>query len=146
MVEQDYYDLLGVQRGADEAAIKAAYRRLAKECHPDKNADASAAAAFKRLVEAYSVLSDAKNRALYDGRPYEPEPASRSRGSGPPPSTHPAPTTPAPTADPQTSGSPPLCGGTTSQASTQYAVSGAGDGESGVEAGVRGCLGGDCGG
>jgi len=37
MVEQDYYDLLGLTRGADEAAIKAAYRRLAKECHPDHN-------------------------------------------------------------------------------------------------------------
>ena len=37
MVEQDYYELLGVQRGADDETIKAAYRRLAKECHPDRH-------------------------------------------------------------------------------------------------------------
>ena len=36
MVEQDYYELLGVTRGADDGTIKAAYRRLAKECHPDR--------------------------------------------------------------------------------------------------------------
>jgi molecular chaperone DnaJ len=67
MVEQDYYELLGIQRAADEAAIKAAYRRLAKECHPDhqggcKNAEAR----FKAINEAYDVLKDPQKRAAYD--------------------------------------------------------------------------------
>lgn len=59
---------------ASGEAIKRAFRTVAKECHPDKNADATAAAEFKRLVEAYSVLSDERHRALYDGRPYEAPP------------------------------------------------------------------------
>jgi len=67
MVGEDYYELLGIQRGADEAAIKAAYRRLAKECHPDhqggcKNAEAR----FKAINEAYDVLKDPQKRAAYD--------------------------------------------------------------------------------
>src|SRR5438477_5239363 len=67
MVEQDYYDLLGVQRGADEAAIKAAYRRLAKECHPDRhNGCAQQEARFKAVSEAYEVLKDPQKRAAYD--------------------------------------------------------------------------------
>jgi molecular chaperone DnaJ len=67
MVEQDYYDLLGVQRGADEAAIKAAYRRLAKEHHPDtKNGCKESEARFKAISEAYEVLKDPQKRAAYD--------------------------------------------------------------------------------
>src|SRR5205814_10425142 len=67
MVEQDYYDLLGVQRGADEAAIKAAYRRLAKECHPDRhNGCRDQEARFKSVSEAYDVLKDPQKRAAYD--------------------------------------------------------------------------------
>ena len=67
MVEQDYYDLLGVQRGADEAAIKAAYRRLAKECHPDRhNGCRDQEAKFKAVSEAYDVLKDPQKRAAYD--------------------------------------------------------------------------------
>jgi molecular chaperone DnaJ len=67
MVEQDYYDLLGVQRGADEAAIKAAYRRLAKECHPDRhNGCRDQEAKFKAINEAYDVLKDPQKRAAYD--------------------------------------------------------------------------------
>src|SRR5205823_7430234 len=67
MVEQDYYDLLGVQRGADEAAIKAAYRRLAKECHPDRhNGCRDQEARFKAVNEAYDVLKDPQKRAAYD--------------------------------------------------------------------------------
>src|SRR5438067_5636065 len=67
MVEQDYYDLLGVSRGADEAAIKAAYRRLAKECHPDrKNGCKESEAQFKAINEAYDVLKDPQKRAAYD--------------------------------------------------------------------------------
>jgi molecular chaperone DnaJ len=67
MVEQDYYDLLGVQRGADEATIKAAYRKLAKECHPDRhNGCRDQEARFKAVNEAYDVLKDPQKRAAYD--------------------------------------------------------------------------------
>ncbi|HET8749391.1 MAG TPA: molecular chaperone DnaJ [Sphingomicrobium sp.] len=67
MVEQDYYELLGVARGADEAAIKAAYRSLAKEHHPDrKNGCKESEARFKAINEAYDVLKDPHKRAAYD--------------------------------------------------------------------------------
>ena len=67
MVEQDFYDLLGVQRGADDAAIKAAYRRMAKECHPDRhNGCSEQAERFKAINEAYDVLKDPQKRAAYD--------------------------------------------------------------------------------
>jgi DnaJ-class molecular chaperone len=59
--------LLGLQRGADEAAIKAAYRRLAKECHPDRhNGCPDKEARFKAVNEAYDVLKDPQKRAAYD--------------------------------------------------------------------------------
>jgi molecular chaperone DnaJ len=67
MVEQDYYDVLGIQRGADDAAIKAAYRRMAKECHPDRHGGcADQEAKFKAVSEAYDVLKDPQKRAAYD--------------------------------------------------------------------------------
>jgi molecular chaperone DnaJ len=67
MVEQDYYELLGVPRGADEATIKAAYRRLAKEHHPDRhNGCTNQEARFKEINEAYDVLKDPQRRAAYD--------------------------------------------------------------------------------
>jgi len=67
MVEQDYYELLGVPRGADEAAIKSAYRRLAKEHHPDrKNGCKESEARFKAIAQAYDVLKDPQKRAAYD--------------------------------------------------------------------------------
>ena len=67
MVEQDYYELLGVSRGADDAAIKAAYRRLAKEHHPDRhNGCTDKEAQFKAINEAYDVLKDPQKRAAYD--------------------------------------------------------------------------------
>src|SRR5437868_9498952 len=67
MVEQDYYELLGIQRGADDAAIKAAYRRMAKECHPDRHQGCpQQEARFKAVSEAYEVLKDPQKRAAYD--------------------------------------------------------------------------------
>src|SRR3954466_13828724 len=65
--EHDYYQLLGISRGADDAAIKAAYRKLAKECHPDRhNGCRDQEARFKAINEAYDVLKDPQKRAAYD--------------------------------------------------------------------------------
>lgn len=63
----DYYDTLGIQRDADEKAIRGAFRRLARKYHPDLNKeDADAEARFKEVNEAYEVLSDADSRKKYD--------------------------------------------------------------------------------
>jgi molecular chaperone DnaJ len=65
--ETDYYELLEVQRGADEATLKAAYRRQAMRWHPDRNpGDAQAEARFKAVNEAWEVLRDPGKRAAYD--------------------------------------------------------------------------------
>ena len=67
MAKRDYYEVLGVERGADEAELKKAYRRLAMKYHPDRNPDDKAAEEkFKEANEAYEVLSDANKRAAYD--------------------------------------------------------------------------------
>src|ERR1044071_3713727 len=67
MAKRDYYEVLGVSRGANETEIKSAYRKLAIRYHPDKNpGDAAAEERFKEAAEAYSVLSDADQRARYD--------------------------------------------------------------------------------
>src|ERR671918_3174627 len=67
MAKRDYYEVLGVSRGATEAEIKSAYRKLAVRYHPDKNpGDQAAEEKFKEAAEAYSVLSDAEQRARYD--------------------------------------------------------------------------------
>ena len=67
MAKPDYYETLGVDRGADDAALKSAYRKLAMKFHPDRNPDdASAEAKFKEANEAYDVLKDADKRAAYD--------------------------------------------------------------------------------
>jgi molecular chaperone DnaJ len=64
---RDYYDILGVDRGADEAALKASFRKLAMEHHPDRNGGCEEATGrFKEINEAYSVLSDPQKRAAYD--------------------------------------------------------------------------------
>jgi molecular chaperone DnaJ len=67
MVETDYYELLQVERGADDKTIKSAYRRLAMECHPDRNGGCTdAEARFKAISEAYDCLKDPQKRAAYD--------------------------------------------------------------------------------
>ena len=66
-MKRDYYEILGVDRGAAESEIKKAFRKGARECHPDVNAhDPDAEAKFKELAEAYEVLSDPDTRAAYD--------------------------------------------------------------------------------
>src|SRR3954447_15922605 len=64
--ERDYYELLGVQRDASEADIKKAFRRLARELHPDVSDAPDAEERFKQGVEAYEVLSKPETRELYD--------------------------------------------------------------------------------
>ena len=64
---RDYYEILGVDRGCDDGALKAAFRKLAMEHHPDRNGGCEEAAGrFKELNEAYSILSDPQKRAAYD--------------------------------------------------------------------------------
>ena len=66
MATQDYYETLGVGRAAGADEIKRAYRRLAKQFHPDRNPDKAAEEQFRRATEAYEVLSDDEKRATYD--------------------------------------------------------------------------------
>ena len=65
-MSQDLYDLLGVDRDADADAIKKAYRRLARQLHPDVNPDPETQERFKEVSRAYEVLSDPQKRAAYD--------------------------------------------------------------------------------
>ena len=64
--KRDYYDVLGVPRGARQAEIKRAFRRLAMQYHPDRNRDEGAEERFKEINEAYEVLSDPERREAYD--------------------------------------------------------------------------------
>ena len=64
--KRDYYDVLGISRGASEEDVRKAFRRLALEYHPDRNKKEGAEERFKEINEAYQVLSDAKRRAAYD--------------------------------------------------------------------------------
>jgi molecular chaperone DnaJ len=67
MAKQDYYEILGVSRTAEEREIKKAYKRLAMKYHPDRNqGDKEAEAKFKEIKEAYEILTDAQKRAAYD--------------------------------------------------------------------------------
>jgi molecular chaperone DnaJ len=64
--ERDYYEVLGVQRGASGAQIKRAFRALARELHPDVSSEPEAEQRFREVAEAYEVLSDPERRATYD--------------------------------------------------------------------------------
>ena len=67
MQKRDYYEVLGVERTAEERDLKKAYRALAMQFHPDRNpGDADAEANFKEAAEAYEVLTDSEKRAIYD--------------------------------------------------------------------------------
>ena len=67
VTKQDYYEILGVEKSADEGEIKRAYRKLAMQYHPDRNpGDKEAEAKFKEAAEAFEVLGDSEKRARYD--------------------------------------------------------------------------------
>lgn len=67
MAKKDYYEVLGINRGADEKEIKLTYRKLAKKYHPDTNpGDKQAEQKFKEVTEAYNILSDPEKKKLYD--------------------------------------------------------------------------------
>src|SRR6202047_5326818 len=67
MAKKDFYELLGVQRDAAADDIKKAYRKMAMQCHPDRNpGNKKAEQTFKDLNEAYDVLKDEQKRAAYD--------------------------------------------------------------------------------
>jgi molecular chaperone DnaJ len=70
-VKRDYYDVLGVGRDADESTVKKAFRRLARELHPDVSEAPDADERFKEAVEAYEVLSSTERRQLYDRYGFE---------------------------------------------------------------------------
>ncbi|HHW24699.1 MAG TPA: molecular chaperone DnaJ [Bacillota bacterium] len=81
--KRDYYEVLGVERGASEEEIKKAYRRLAKKYHPDMNpGDKEAEQKFKEINEAYAVLSDPEKRARYDQYGHEGVDPSMGGGFG----------------------------------------------------------------
>src|SRR5579864_747671 len=83
MSKRDYYQVLDVQRGASDAEIKKAYRRLAMKYHPDRNPDdREAEERFKEAKEAYEVLSEANKRAVYDQYGHAGVEASRAGAAG----------------------------------------------------------------
>ena len=66
MSKRDYYEVLGLSKGASDDEIKKAYRRMAKKYHPDVNKESGAEEKFKEVNEAYEVLSDPQKKATYD--------------------------------------------------------------------------------
>src|SRR5215203_5512473 len=90
---RDYYDVLGVSRDANETEVKKAFRRLARELHPDVNQAPDAEDRFKEAAEAYEVLSDAERRRTYDAYGHE---GLRSGGFDPGAGLRPPPPMPRP--------------------------------------------------
>ena len=90
MEYRDYYKILGVERNADEAEIKKAYRRLARKYHPDVSKEKDAEQKFKEIGEAYEVLKDSQKRQSYDqlganwkaGEQFRPPPGWEQSGFG----------------------------------------------------------------
>ncbi|OEC35900.1 curved DNA-binding protein [Pseudomonas cuatrocienegasensis] len=86
---KDYYKVLGLEPGADDKAVKTAYRKLARKYHPDVSKEADAENKFKEVAEAYEVLKSTETRAEYDelrkhaeyGRPFEPPPGWQPPGN-----------------------------------------------------------------
>lgn len=80
---KDYYQTLGLARGASDEEIKRAYRRQALRYHPDKNKEPGAEEKFKEIAEAYDVLSDPRKREIFDRYGEEGSVRARGRGRGP---------------------------------------------------------------
>lgn len=85
MDENDYYQIMGISRNANEKDIKMAYRRLARKYHPDLNKEPDAESKFKELGEAYEVLKDPEKRKIYDQYGKNPgfNPHAQTASSGP---------------------------------------------------------------
>lgn len=85
MAKKDFYQVLGVSKSASETELKSAYRKLARQYHPDVNKTTEASAKFKEVSEAYQVLSDPKKRQTYDqfgSAAFEPGAGSGGPGAG----------------------------------------------------------------
>lgn len=82
MSKRDYYEVLGVEKSADDATIKKAYRTLAKKYHPDVSSEDNAEAKFKEVQEAYEVLSDGQKRQQYDTFGHQANNGQGFQGSG----------------------------------------------------------------
>lgn len=81
--KRDYYEVLGVARGASDDEIKRSFKKLAIKYHPDRNKDADAGEKFREINEAYQVLSDPQKRQLYDAGGFDAVDGSRAGGGGP---------------------------------------------------------------
>ena len=82
-LKRDYYEVLGVTRGASDQEIKSSYRKIAMKCHPDRNpGDKAAEEQFKEAAEAYSVLGDKEKRTLYDRYGHSGVSSSAGGGAG----------------------------------------------------------------